>query len=354
MENKLKTRQVCFILIAYNVATKLIMYPTFAAYSCGNALIFPPLFNIILQTAIIWLISFLSSKTQKTFYELLSDSLGKIAAKVVYAFFALYFVVSAILPLSEQQLFVHGVFYETIPSILVFLPFYIFAIYAGSKKFANVGRCADVCMPIFALSLTLIFIMSIGECRFDALLPILKGQTKSVFQTSLSSITRFSDSAFLLLFLGNYKYNKGDCAKITLSYAFGGIIILLFMTMFYAIYGPLAAAQPYAIAKMGLFFSAINLLGRVDLFAIYALDIVMLFAYVLNIQAAAYCLKKIIGADIYPIYSIIINVVLLAVCFIFNNNFMGVSNFTYNYFWAFAVIFAYLLPLSCVLLRRKF
>jgi hypothetical protein len=353
MENKLQTRQICFILIAYNAATKLIMYPTYAAYSCGNALIFPSLFNIILQTAVIWFISFVCSKTQKTFYQILSTALGKWAAKVIYSLFALYFVVSAILPLSEQQLFVHGVFYETIPSILVFLPFYIFAIYAGSKKFANVGRCADICMPIFALSLTLIFIMSIAECRFDALLPVLKGQTKSVALTSLSNITRFSDSAFLLLFMGNFKYKKGDCAKITISYALGGIIILLFMAMFYAIYGPLSAAQPYAIAKMGLFFSAINLLGRVDLFAIYALDIVMLFAYVLNIQAASYCLKKVIGSDIYPIYSLIINAILLAVCFIFNNNFVGVSNFTYNYFWPIAIIFAYVLPLFCLFVRKK-
>jgi hypothetical protein len=249
---------------------------------------------------------------------------------------------------------VHGVFYETIPSILVFLPFYIFAIYAGSKKFANVGRCADVCMPIFALSLALIFIMSIGECRFDALLPVLKGQVGKVASCSLFSITRFSDSAFLLLFLGNFKYKKGDCAKITLSYALGGAVVILFLAMFYAIYGPLSAAQPYAIAKMGLFFSAINLLGRVDLFAIYSLNIVMLFAYALNIQAAAYCLKKVIGLDIYPIYSLIINVILIAVCFIFNNNFVGVSNFTYNYFWAVAIIFAYALPLSCIFMRRKF
>jgi hypothetical protein len=354
MENKISVRQVCFILIAYNAATKLVMYPTYAAYSCGNALLFPAIFNIILQTAIIWAIAFISSKTDKTFYQLISLSLGEVAAKIIYALFALWFLVSAVLPLSEQQLFVHGVFYETIPSILVFLPFYMFCIYAGSKKFANVGRCADICFLLFAAACALLFIMSISECRFDLLLPVLKGGVNDVAKTSLASITRFSDSAILLMFLGHYKYAKGDAAKITLSYALGGVITLLFMAIFYTIYGPLSAAQPYAIAKIGIFFSAINLLGRIDLFAVYILDIVILFALVINVQMCTYCLKKVFNRDICWVYSLCVNAILIAVCFIFNNNFVGVSNFTYGYLWIAAIIFCYALPLSCFLMRKRY
>jgi hypothetical protein len=353
MENKISVRQVCFILIAYNVATKLVMYPTYAAYSCGNALLFPALFNIILQTAIIWFIAYISSKTDKTFFELLSQSLGKVTAKIIYALFALWFLVSGILPLSEQQLFVHGVFYETIPSILVFLPFYIFSIYAGSKKFTSLGRCADLCLPIFFVAIILLFIMSISECRFDLLLPILKGQKLSVAKTALYSITRFSDSGIMLMFMGHYKYTKGDCTKITLSYALGGLITLLFMAMFYAIYGQLSAAQPYAIAKMGIFFSAINLLGRIDLFAVYILDIVMLFALVLNVQMCTYCLEKVFNRDIYWAYSLGVNVILIVICFVFNNNFVGVSDFTYGWLWIAGIIFCYIAPLSCLFFRRK-
>jgi spore germination protein KB len=339
-------------MIAYNASIKLLNYPTYMSYLSGNDLIFPALFNIILQSAIIWLITFLASKTDKTFYELLRDCIGEVGAKIVFALFALFFIANAILPMIEQQLFVHESFYDTIPSILVFLPFFILSIYAGSKRFTNIGRVADMCLPIFVVAIIVIFAMSIGQCRFDNLLPILRRPPSNIGGSSLSSIVRFSDSSFMLMFLGHFKYKKGDSLKITLSYIAGGLIVLLFMSMFYAIYGSLSPMQPFAIAKIPIFFSAINLIGRVDMLAIYLYDTAVLFALILNIQMSCYCLEKVFSCPLRGVYSIAVNAILITISIVFTNNFVALNDFFYKWMWLASLIFSYIFPLSLFIMKR--
>ncbi|MGN1104146.1 MAG: GerAB/ArcD/ProY family transporter, partial [Candidatus Coproplasma sp.] len=131
MKERLSVRQICFILIAYNAVLKLIIYPSAMASASGNDLIFPALFDLAVQTVIIWSIAYLSSRTDKSFFELIEGTFNKTVARVVYALFALYFVLAAIVPMVEQQLLVHAAFYDTVPSLYVFLPFFIFSVYAG-------------------------------------------------------------------------------------------------------------------------------------------------------------------------------------------------------------------------------
>jgi hypothetical protein len=154
------------------------------------------------------------------------------------------------------------------------------------------------------------------------------------------------------MFLGRYNYKKGDAAKITLSYVGGCFVVLLFMAIFYAIYGDLAVNQPFAIAKISIFFSAITSIGRLDLFALYALDIVMLFAIVINIQMCSQCLGEAFNYDNGALYSTIINVLLIVFVFVFNNYFIAVSNFFTQWFWIGTLLFAYIIPALTWTLRR--
>jgi hypothetical protein len=154
------------------------------------------------------------------------------------------------------------------------------------------------------------------------------------------------------MFMGHYKYRRGDSAKITLSYAAGGAVVLLFMAMFYAIYGELSPEQPYAIGKISIFFTAINLVGKIDLLAAYAFDIVLLFALVLNVQMCTYCLGVAFNRGVNWLYSLAINGVLIALCFVLNNNFVALNQFMHKWMWIAALLFAYALPLCGWLLKR--
>ncbi|MCM1438105.1 MAG: spore germination protein [Roseburia sp.] len=353
MKDRISVRQICFILIAYNAASKMLLFPTTAASSVGNALIFTALFNLVLQTVIIWSVAYLCSRTDKTFFELLENTFGKIAARVIFGFFALYFLVSAVIPVNEQQLLVHDSFYDTMPSLTVFLPFFIFSVYAGVKSFTNVGRCADMMLPVFVLCAASFLIMSVGEADFSNLLPVLTQPFKKVAGFSVSSLFRFSESAFLLMFMGHFKYKKGDAAKLTVSYVAGGLVVIAIMAAFYSLYGALAPTRSFAISNISVFFPVISFVGRIDLFLVYAFDLVALFAAVLNIQLCVRCLAETFNRDYHILYSVCVNAVLIALTFIFNNKYTVLQKIAGDWLWIPALLFAYIIPVLAWALRRK-
>lgn len=353
MKERISVRQICFILIAYNAVLKLMIYPSAMSSAIGNDLIFPALFDLSVQTVIIWSIAYLSSRTDKSFFELLQATFNKTVARIIYALFALYFLLAAIVPMVEQQLLIHAAFYDTVPSLYVFLPFFIFSIYAGAKSFTNAGRCADISFPIFIFAIAAMIAMSAGQGEYSNLLPVFSHSLKDIAGGTLSSVFKYSDSAFLLMFLGAFRYRKGDAAKITLSYVFGGLIVIALLAIFYAVYGAMAPSRTFLLNDISVFFPAVSYVGRIDLVLLYALDIVILFAIVLHVQVSVHCLSIAFSWDKRSALSLGVNAVLIIITFVVNNKFSPLYQAASRWFWIPVLIFAYIIPIAAWGLKRR-
>lgn len=352
MRMRISVRQICFIMLIYTAVSRLILYPTLLSYQSGRDLLFSALIDFAIQTVIVWSVSFLCSKTDKTFFQLIEGTLGNVTARIVYGLFALFFIICAVIPVFEQKVYIHAIFYDTIPSLLVFLPFFFFAVYAASKGFENIGRCADICLPVFAVSLLFILVMSFAEVKWNSFLPVLKMPLKSVLSGSVSTIFRFFEPCWLLMFMGYFKYKKGDSLKITLSYAGGALIVLLMLAVFYGIYDEIAASRQFAIAKISLFFPAIEVIGRIDLAALYALEIVMLFALVLNVQLAVHCISECTGFKKKEYISVAVNAVLLLMVIFLDNKFNALHELWSSWMGIVFIVFANVIPLLAWALKR--
>ena len=352
MRERISVRQICFIMLIYTAVSKFITYPTQLSFASGRDLLFSASINFLIQGLIIWAVSFLCSRTDKTFFELVEGTLGNITARIVYGVFALFFMVCTIMPLMEQKVYVHAIFYDMLPSILVFLPVFFFCLYAASKGFENIGRCADICLPLFLIAMLFILVMSLHELQWDNFLPMFKQPIK-VFKSSLANTYRFTEPAFLLMFMGRFKYKKGDAAKITLSYIGGALFVIAVLTAFYGVYGDMAQSRSFAISKISLFFPAIDLIGRIDLLALYVLEIPMLFALVLNIQLAVHCIGKCTGYKNSAVLSLAVNAVFFVLLIVLDNTFSAIHTVWTKWMWIVFLIFANLLPLSAWLMRRK-
>ena len=358
---KISVRQICFIMFMYTFATKVLTYPSALAATAGRDLIFSALIDFAISGVVIWSLAYMCSRTQMTFFEMLKATFGRVGMIITGVLFALFFTFSAFFPLFEQERYVHAIFYDTIPSYLTCLPFFAFAVYAACKGFTNIGRCADLCLPVFVLSVVFIFTMCVSEINFEHMLPILKTPASGIFAGALKNAFRFTEPAFMLFFVGRFKYKKGDAAKITLSYAGGALLVILTLFAFYGIYSDIAPDTPFAISKLSLFFSAINIVGRVDLIALYALEIVQLFALVLNIQLAVYCIKTCIypddsvydRSDIMPFIAFCVNAALLAAVLLCDSLFSSVTAFYSDWGWIILVIFAVIAPLLCWALKKR-
>ena len=339
-------------MLIYTAVSKFIVYPTHLSYTSGRDLLFSALFNFAVQGIIIWALSYLCSKTDKTFFELLEGTLGNITARIVYGLFALFFMLCTIMPVLEQMLYVGAIFYDMLSPLYVFLPAFFFTVYAASKGFKNIGRCADICLPLFLIVMLFILVMSLHDLKWDNFLPMFK-QPKKVFEGSFANVYRFFEPSFLLMFMGHFKYKKGDAAKITLSYVGGALFVIAVLAAFYGIYGDMALSRHFAISKISLFFPAIDLLGRIDLFALYILEIPMLFALVLNMQLAVHCIEKCTGYKNTAVLSVAVNAVFLVLVIVLQHKFTAVNTLWSKWMWIVFLIFANLVPLSAWLLRRK-
>lgn len=350
---KINTRQVCFILFAYTAASRLLMYPSVLSAACRRDLLFPALINFVISTLVILSLAILSSRTDKTFYELLRDSIGKVGARIVFGFFAVYFLLAAFMPIFEHEQYIHAIFYDTTSTRVVFLPFFIFTAYAACKSFTNIGRCADICAPIFAVCMTLIFLMGVGEAKFVTLLPMLKEPPAGIIKGVGDTALWFTEPCWLLMFMGHFKYRKGDAAKITLSYAGGAITVLFFLAIFQGIYGGIASSRTFAIARTSLFFSAIESIGRIDLLVLFVLEVVLLFSLVLNIQLGVHSAAKCIGTDKLAVVSLVINALFALIVLIFDKFYGAIYELFTGWFWIPSIVFVLAIPLLAWTLKRR-
>ncbi len=350
---KISVRQICFILLAYTAVTKILMYPTILSGDCNRDLLLPALIDFTVGGIVIWSLSYLCSKTDKTFFALLEGIIGNVGARIVYGFIAAFFLLTALLPIFEQKMYIHNIFYDTVPSLGVFLPFFAFAVYAASKKFINIGRCADICLPLFLVCMILMFALGFGEAKMDNLLPMFKAPAGVLFKCTAGTLYNFAEPCWLLMMMGHFKYKKGDAAKITLSYAGGAAFVLLFLTLFMGIYGPIAPSRTFAIARTSLFFPAIETIGRIDLVLLFVLEVVMLFALVLNIQLGVYAIYKCTGYQNYKIISLAVNIALLTITVFADSQYSGIYNFYYDWLWIAFAVFTVALPLSAWAFKRR-
>lgn len=359
MENQLSTRQVCFIMFAYSAAGKLLMMPALLSYYSKNDLLFPALAIYLLQVAAVWAVSFACTKTDKTVFGVIEGMFGKAAAKVAAWLLFAFFIMASLLPMLEQKLFVQAIFYDTIPSLITFLPFFALSVYVAAKGLRNAGRVADVMFPLFCAALAAVVAMSVGESNMGWLLPVLKTPFPSLVTGARFAAYNFSDGAVMLMFMGRFACRRGDCTKITLSYALSAVAVLGFLALFYSIFSSLAPDQYFAISKIAIFFGALSLVGRVDLIAVYAIEACMLFALILYLQLAVTCAchalgkEQTVGRTVRPaaaVVSVTINAVLLALVVLFNDSYLVVQEFYGRYLWAVWLAFSVVLPLLALVL----
>ena len=81
-------RQLCFFAAFLIPVAKLLAVPALLAYYAKGDLLLPALAQYLLQGAVLAVILFIASRTDKSFYDLIADTLGAVTAKIVYILYA--------------------------------------------------------------------------------------------------------------------------------------------------------------------------------------------------------------------------------------------------------------------------
>ena len=354
--NKISTRQLLFFLAAIAPVGKIILMPAHLVQYAKNDLLFPAAMNFLLQGAVIFLVLLLA-KNNKSFYELVAQKLGHIAAKIILCIFSLFFLFAAILPLLEQKLCVQNVFFDTPPTSITASCFYLFSAYLCAKPLSSFSRTWDILAPLAIVSFLGIMIFSFKTTDLGALAPALQSGGKGIFQGFAYSMSWFLDSAILLAFLGKIDYKKGLPWKGLLCYLAGAAAVLLFLAVFYGIFQDIALNQQFAFTKISRYFSGVESLGRIDYIFIFALSLVMAFYVALPLQASIDFIRQAFGSRnkrfLPEILSVLVNAVMFALTYCLEYHYKALNDVVcVKLFWIFPV-FCLLLPTLALLLKIR-
>ncbi len=337
--NKISARQIYFFLACVAPVGKLILLPAQLANFSKNDLLFPLLAHILLQAAAVFCVLLLSKKGQ-TLYDLMENAFGKIAAKILAGVFALFLLFAALLPILEQKLFVQNVFYDTLPTVVSFSPYFLFAAFLCAKPLGGFGRTWDILAPLAIVGLAGILLLSAPSADFGALAPAGAAGGAGFLQGARSGFAWFYDAALLIPMLGHIEYREGMAWKGALFYLLGGAFVLLFFATFYGIFQETAVNQLFAFSATSKYYEGVTTLGRIDYVFIYALALVMAFYCALPVQGSIECTLQACGRKKYlpTVLGILLSAVLFALSLILDYKFADVLQaISGTVFWLFPV-----------------
>lgn len=352
--NQISKRQLLFLLAFIAPVGKLVLLPARLSEAAANDLLLPALFQYGLQAGAVFCVLLLA-KRGMSFFGLLKNTFGKVAAKVLLSLYALFLLYAALLPVLEQKLLVQTVFYDTLPSLVAFFPFFLFAAYVVSKPLASYGRMWDLLAPLAGAGLLGILVLSAGNADFSALAPVGASGFKGFYRGTMSAFAWFYDAALLLPLLGKFEYEKGLAWKGALAYLGGGAAVMLFYAVFYGIFREIAPGQLFAFTATSKYFSGVTTLGRIDYIFIFALSLVMAFWTALPLQEAADCAMEAFGRPRYlpTLLGLALSALYFALSVVFDCRFTAVLGaVTGALAWIFPV-FCLLVPVLMLFTRRK-
>ncbi len=346
-------RQLFFFLACVAPVGKMILLPARLAEFAANDLLFPALIQLVLQAGAVFCVLLLA-KRKEGFCAMLEGTFGKVLGKILCCIFALFLLFAALIPLLEQKLFVQSVFYDTLPSIAAFAPFFVFSAYLCSKPLSSFGRMWDILAVVFLGGFLGIVLLSAGSADFGALLPVGSSGGKGIFFSTVKTWHWFFDAALLLPLLGKIEYKRHLAWQGALCYLFGGVAVLFFLALFYGVFQETAANQLFAFSLVAKYFPGVTTLGRVDYAFSFALSLVMAFYVLMPLQGAIECALQAFGREKHlpTLLSVGVNaaffVLVLALDYKFGYVLEGISG---GAVWLFP-LFALAVPVSSLLLRR--
>ncbi|MBR7136114.1 MAG: GerAB/ArcD/ProY family transporter [Clostridia bacterium] len=352
-KNKLKLRQVCFILLAFVPVTKISLLPAIIAGLCEEQLWAATVINVLLDLLVILSIMALLKKHGNTpIFTVVEKSLSKPLARALYLGYGLYFLIKAVLPLLEQQDYIQNVLYEVTPSVVIFLPFFIVSFYTSLKGMKIIGRCADVACFVTAMGLGLVLFLSVLNGNYKNLLPIVQKPTYRLINGCFSTLPWYSDGVYMLMFIGHFYEEKRQTGKVFFSYLSGGVFTVFIMVTFYAVFGPIAKTQYLAVPEMTIFSVAIANAARFDYVGIFLLLFSQVFAIILPVFLSVKCFERALSLknSLWP--AIIVNGALAIFVTVFDNKLFTVLDFIVKSLWPVFVLFGYLLPPTLLLIPK--
>lgn len=353
MSHQLRLRQVCLFFVAFTPVLRFFTLPSILAGSAAEDMWLCSILSVAVDFLTLIPLIILFKKTDKDFYTLLKERFGDALAKTVYVLYAAFFVIKSLMPIAEQKDYIELTLYNTFPSLLNFAPLFGIIFYFAIKHLRVIGRAADLIWLPTIIGFVVLFGLSVSSIDFGAVLPIGARKAVSIVSGSLKSLNWFGDGAYLLFFVGNFKWEKRGALKICLSFAVSGILTVLFSFAFYGIFKSIAFRQNFALTEMSKYSNVVDTLGRFDYIGIFLILLSSFFSVSLPVFFATHAICVAFGVKRKYIPSLIITTFIFALVCIFGEYVYSLRILVTEKLPVMFLIFGNIIPAASPLLLIK-
>ena len=300
------------------------------------------LLSFLVDFLLLLVVIFICKNCKCGFYEFLEENFGKVVAKIVYSLYAIHFFSKAFIPILEQKSSINLTFYESQPTLLTFMPFYLVAFYVIFKGVTAFSRSVEIMLWLFVGGIIITFSLSVPSGTYSDLLPFFTTFNK-VFKGSSYSLIWFGDPVSIL-FLVEFLEKKKGFKKVALSFFLSAVVTVLLVTVFYAVFGSVAERQYFAPLKMSKYSITLSNIGRLDYFGALLFSAVSVYSLTFPLMLCCVCLNKVIPFKKAFISPLIICVLQGVLTYFFQSDLYMLTTFYIRYVSIFYLATCYLIP----------
>lgn len=278
----------------------------------------------------------------RTCYKLCENAGGKWFAKFIVLFFAIYFMLNALLPYEA----VHEVFSNVLFDHLSWEFYSLFIVFAiaffASKGIVTIGRIGELFFALILSSLLILVVLGGFTTSFVRILPIFDIDWTRIFETCYGFSLWFGDFIIMYLFMGRIKDDgKKRNWIFVVSLAISIVLMSFAYVIFYGLYGILSTEQTNAISAISQ-FSLLSLdIGRVDWFFVLFFEISTFISSGIYVFGASKFLSEVFETKTHNLFSVVLSLVIYFLdIFIFKSIGQGVGSlaFVVKYFYPIVIL----------------
>ncbi len=352
MNRTISLRQTGMLCVMMILANKILLLPSllYKTVKTDGIFVVITLFLIdllVLGTFIKLKLAYPDQKLR----DVLEKHIGKIATKIIYTIFLVFFLFKVFLTFSIAFMYLKQQVYQdefTIIAIIAVLPVINHAVLSGLRTFSR--------------TIELFYYIAIGF--FMTCLIIALGsfkQTPSFFVAQpgdfglalIKNVFSFGDYIFLFLVMDKIELEKKDIKKFLKFVFFGIFLVIALFFIYYSIYQVTSFMHNYAIADILTITVEFNAIGRLDIVAMVTIMLLSLFQMMIFHYAFSECFVSIF-TKLNKIFSVVVfDVLFLVVYFILIGRYEVMVTYVETWLPYFAMVADYLIAIiffiiSCI------
>lgn len=312
-EKTISANQAGLILTIFTVALKLSVLPAIMCdYSANNSYIacfFALIIDFILT---ILIISIMKKTPDKTFFELIKDTLTKPVAIIIYVILAFYFLVKCIACLLELYDYYIATLFDELNPLYFLLTLILLFIFLFNRNFRTFGRLIEISFWPMVIGISLILIFPIKYIELTNLFPIFEEGLYPIFNSMFHASFTFGDYMILLVLMGRIQFKKGSKKKILFYMSSILGFILNFYVVFIGTFGNTAVSKALALSELPLHNPYPATIGKLEWLTIIIWTAILIIQAGLLGKCCCNCISHIFNAPDNKVSSFVITGILFA------------------------------------------